>query len=480
MTFTIVRIISVILGIIGTTYIIPIATALFCGENQVILSFLIPMIISWIFAAVMLVLGKNKPARLNTRSSFIIVALAWIFGSLFGAIPLYASGAIPSLTDAVFESVSGFTTTGATILSEIETLPRSINLWRCQTHWLGGMGIVALTVALLPLLGVGGFQLIKAETTGPEKGKFTPKIATTAKLLWFIYFGFTILQCILLKIAGMDFIDALSHAFATLGTGGFSTRNASVGGYNSAAIDVICTVFMLLAAVNFSLYYSLFTGKFTDLKNNSEFKALIVLVITTILAITLIEIKQYGNFFTSLRYSSFQVASILSTTGFATDDFTLWRPAAQAIIFALFFIGGSSGSTSGGVKIIRWVVLFKQLKNEIKKLLHPAGIFTIQLDKRAGRKDVVFSVASFFIMYFILLAITTFIACLSGLDIFSSFTGALSMVGNIGPGFNQLGPSCNYGGLAGFVKLWYCFAMLAGRLEFYTMMIFFFPDYWKK
>lgn len=479
-TFTVVKIISVILAIIGTTFLLPIGVALVYGETGVLLSFIIPMAASWIFAFLMLYFGRKKSTNLSTRSSFVIVALAWIFASLFGAVPFYFSGTIPSLTDAVFESVSGFSTTGATILQEIETLPRSINLWRCQTHWLGGMGIVALTVALLPLLGVGGFQLIKAETTGPEKGKFTPKIANTAKVLWFIYLGLTILQTILLRIAGMDFVDSLSHAFATLGTGGFSTRNASIGSYNSAAIDIICTIFMILASVNFTLYFMLFTGKLSDVKKNSELKAFIWILFVSILLVTLFELRRYGSFFTSLRYSSFQIASIISTTGFATDDYTTWFPASQAIIFALFFIGGCSGSTAGGVKVVRWVVLFKQVKNEIQRMLHPHGIFTIQLDDRVSRKDVVFSVASFFLLYFILLAATTFFASLFGIDLLTSFSGALSMVGNVGPAFNLLGPSYNYSLLPVAVKWWYCFAMLAGRLEFYTMMIFFFPAYWKK
>lgn len=478
--FTVFKIVTVILAIIGTTYIVPIITALAYGETGVLLSFIIPMVCSWALAFCTLFFGRKKSTTLSTRSGFVTVAFAWIFAALFGAIPLYASGAIPSVTDAVFESVSGFSTTGATILSEIETLPRSINLWRCQTHWLGGMGIVALTVALLPLLGVGGFQLIKAETTGPEKGKVTPKIANTAKVLWFIYLGLTVIQAILLKIAGMDWVDSISHAFATLGTGGFSTRNASIGAYNSVAIEVICTVFMFLAAVNFSLYFLLFTGKISDIKTNSEFKALIGIVVTTLVLVTLSEIRTYGSFFTSLRYSSFQIASILSTTGFSTSDFTLWTPFGQTIIFALFFIGGSSGSTSGGVKIVRWVVLFKQLKNEVLRMIHPHGIFTIQLDGRVGRKDVVFNVAAFFVLYFTLLAFTTLFASLFGVDLFSSFTGALSMVGNIGPGFNALGPSCNYGFLPVPVKWCYCFAMLAGRLEIYTILIFFFPSYWKK
>ena len=480
MTFTVLRIISFIVAIVGTTYLIPEAVALYCGETQLIPYFFVPMVVFWIIAAIFIVVGRKKSTTLSIRSSFVVVALSWISVSIYGALPLYLSGAIPDFTDAIFESVSGFTTTGATILSQIETLPRTINLWRCQMHWLGGMGIVALTVALLPILGVGGFQLIKAETTGPEKGKLTAKITTTAKALWFIYVGMTALQTVLLKLAGMDFIDALCHAFATLGTGGFSTKNASVGAFSSAAADWICTVFMFLAGINFSLYYYAITRKFQEICESTELKAYIFINAAAILLITLIESGTYKNIAESLRYAAFQVTSIISTTGFATTDYTEWKPASQAVIFILFFIGGCSGSTAGGIKVIRWVILAKQLRNELLKTLHPHGIFTIRIDRRPGRKDIVFSVAAFVFIYMLVLAIATFTASLFGLDLLSSFTGALSMIGNIGPAFNALGPSCNYGFLPAATKWMYSFLMIAGRLEFFTLIIFFSPSFWKK
>ena len=474
------RVVCVLLGIVGTTFLVPLVTALACGEQQVLLPFAVPMLCSWITAAAGFFLGHGRKTTLSTRGAFAVVALGWISASLFGAVPLYASGAIPSVTDAVFESVSGFSTTGASILSDIEALPRSINLWRCQTHWLGGMGIVALTVALLPILGVGGFQLIKAETTGPEKGKLTPKITTTAKVLWFIYMGMTAVQALLLRLAGMDWIDAVSHAFSTLGTGGFSTRNASIGAYNSPAIDCICTVFMFLAGINFSLYFYAFTGKFADVRKDSELRAYLLVVFAAVLFVTCCNLPTYGGLLNSLRYSAFQVLSILSTAGFATDDFTTWVPAAQLVIFALFLIGGCSGSTGGGIKVIRWVILGKQLHNEILRMLHPHGVFTVRINKRAGRKDVVFTVTAFMFLYVLLVSVTSLFTTLFGLDIFSSFTGAMSMIGNIGPGFNQLGPSHNFGFLPAAVKWWYSLMMITGRLEFYTIVIFFVPSFWRK
>jgi trk system potassium uptake protein TrkH len=477
---SLLKISSILLSIVGVLFAIPLGVAFYYGESQVYLSFIIPMAVSFVFVAAVNFPTRHRKITMNTRQTFLIVALSWVVVSLMGAIPLYASGSIPRFVDALFESVSGFSTTGSTILSEIETLPKSINMLRCLTHWIGGMGIVTLTVALLPLLGVGGFQLIKAETTGPEKGKVTARITTTAKILWLIYLGFTVAETIALKIAGMTFSDALSHAFATLGTGGFSTRNSSIGAYNSVAIDVIIMIFMFLSGINFSLYFYIITRKFSDIGTNSEFKAYLVIIFALIAAVTVSLIGYYGSFGSSLRYSSFQVISLMTTTGFSTADFMDWPAVTQFLLFVTFFIGGCSGSTSGGVKVIRWLVLGKQVQNETRKMLHPHGVFAIRLNGRPGRKDIVFNVAAFMVVYFGLVAVTTFVGCLGKLDVWSAFTGALSMVGNIGPGYAMLGPSQNFGFLPDFVKYWYSFAMLAGRLELYTMIIFFLPVYWEK
>ena len=339
----ILKIISVLLAIVGTTYLIPIITAISFKEFSYIIYFLIPMIFSWILCLSVYASTKKIKIHLSTKLTFAVVALAWIFTSVFAAIPFYSSGAIPSFTDAFFESVSGFTTTGASIVQNIEALPKCMNMLRALTHWLGGMGIVALTVALLPILGVGGFQLIKAETTGPEKGKVTPKITTTAKALWTIYFVLTVLETILLMLFGMNFYEALCHSFSTLGTGGFSTRNESVKAFNSAGIDIVITIFMFLAGINFSLYYHLFKGKFRVIKENSELKAyfFIVLIFTFLIAIFIL--PDYKNFAESLRYSAFNVLTIMSTTGFANADYTQWAMPAQFLLFILFIIGGCSG-----------------------------------------------------------------------------------------------------------------------------------------
>jgi trk system potassium uptake protein TrkH len=478
--FIFARLIFIILAIVGLSLVFPILTALSCGELSVIPSFALPLGVSVLIGAIFYFAGKKTKINFSIRNVFAFVALAWISISVFGSVPLLLSGVIPNFYDALFESVSGFSTTGATILSDVESIPRSINFWRCQMHWLGGMGIIALTVALLPLLGVGSFQLIKAESTGPEKGQITPKMANTAKTLWLLYVGFTVAHAIALKICGMDVIDSICHAFSTLGTGGFSSKNASIGAYNSLAIEIVCTVFMFLAGVNFSLYFYVITGKFDEVKKNSELKAYISLFLICIGVITLVLVPHYGSFAKALRYSSFQVASVMTTTGYATDDFTTWPNAAQFFIFLLFFTGGCSGSTSGGFKIIRWVVLKKQAKNEMLRMLHPHGVFTISLNDKPGRKDLVFNVAAFAFVYLMLVMISTMISTFCGLDIFTSLTASLSMTGSIGPAFGKLNPSQNFGIIPPFLKYWYCFVMIAGRLELYNLIIFLFPDYWKK
>lgn len=474
--FVFVRIFAIILSIIGTSFLLPVAVAFFYGEYSAILPFLIPMAASWIFGAAFYFPGKKTPVKLGTKSVFVFVSFAWIAISFFGAIPLYAGGWIGDFTSAVFEAVSGFTTTGATVLADVEILPRSVNLWRMEMHWLGGMGIIALTTAVLPLLGVGGFALVKAESTGPEKGKITPKMANTAKALWGIYLALTILQTVILMFCGMDFVDALSHTFSTLGTGGFSSKNASIGGFNSLSAEIVCTVFMFLAGVNFSLYFYAITRKFSELKNNSEFKAYISIFVTVIICLALSLVKYYGGFAKALRYASFQVASIMTTTGFVTADFLQWPSVSQFFIFLLFFIGGCSGSTAGSFKVIRWVILAKKARVEMLKMIHPHGVFTVRVNGSAGREDLVLNIASFVFVYFCLAFISTFAATLGGIPLFESFTASLSMLGNIGPAF---GPFADYGWIPTFLKWIFSFMMIAGRLEIYNLIILFTKDFWK-
>lgn len=472
------KIIFMILAIVALSFSLPIAVAIYKGEFELISAFLWPMVPILLLATLFFFIYRDK-IILSTRGGIVLVALAWVTTSFLGAIPLFLSGYFPSFADAIFESVSGLTTTGSTVLKNVDAVPMTIHLWRCQMHWLGGMGIVALTVALFPLLGVGGFRLIKSETTGPNKGKVTAKITETAKILWFIYLGLTVLQMLLLMIAGMGFFDALCHSFATLGTGGFSTKGKSLAFFNSWQIDLICSIFMMLAGINFSLYFLLFTGHIKDILMNSEFKAYIKIILVATIAIAISIMGQYG-FFNAFRHSFFQVTSIITTTGFASADYDTWSAFPKMVILTLMFIGGCSGSTAGGIKVIRWLILKKQAKNEMSRLLFPHGIFSIQLDGRPGRKDVVYSIAGFIYCYFILTLITAFVAVFDGADLTSSITAALALVGNVGPGFARVGPAGNFAFFSPFAKYFFSFAMLAGRLELYTMIIYFLPVFWKK
>ena len=471
MTFSFLRILTYVLGLVGTSLLLPLGIAVWKDETAMVPVFLVPMLLGWGVATMFWLQARGRPRVFDVQHAFGTVGGIWVAICVFGALPLYFSGYFPSFTDAVLESVSGFTTTRASVLSDIEALPRSINLWRCETHWLGGLGVIALAVALIPLLGIGGFRLIKAETTGPDKAKLTSLIANTAKTLWFIYFMLTVVQTLLLWSVGLDVVDALAHAFSTMGTGGFSTRNASVGAFGLPAAEWICTLFMLLATVNFTLYYRLLTGRFGDVARDSELRTLLAIVFGAILFATAAECRSWDGLGTTLRAAAFQVVSVISTTGFMTDDYLAWRPAAQVAIFLLFFVGGCSGSTAGGIKVIRWTVLGKQLRNEVHRILHPHQFFTLSINGSSGREAFVPVVASFVFVYMLLVLVTTFAGALAGLDVFTAFTGALSMVGNVGPAFGQLGPTSNYGALAAPLKWFYMFAMLAGRLEIYTLLI---------
>ncbi len=471
MSFSVIRIFSYMLGIVGAALLLPFTVGCLHGEERAAIAFGVPMAASLATALAFWYGQKGGVKTISVEGAFIVVGGIWIVIGLFGALPFYLSGAAATFTDAVFESVSGFTTTGATVMANVEALPKSVNLWRCQTHWLGGMGVIALAVALIPLLGVGGFRMIKAETTGPEKGKLTSRIATTAKTLWCVYFTFTMVQTLLLRHFGMSWFDALCHAFSTMGTGGFSTYNDSVAHFNSAAVDWTCTAFMLLASVNFTLYFNVITFRIREVFLDTELRGFLLIVLVAVGAVTLIELPQYGDALETLRYSAFQVASIVSTTGFVTADYARWLPGAQMVLLVLFLIGGCSGSTAGGVKVVRWAILWKQLKNEFRRLLHPHEIVSLRLNALSGREEFVPLVASFLFVYMLLVAVTSLVGALSGLGLVESVTGALSMIGNVGPAFGALGPTETFASLHWAVKWWYSLVMIAGRLEIYTVLI---------
>jgi trk system potassium uptake protein TrkH len=477
-------ILAVLLGVTGLLMAPALLLAAVSGEPGMIPSFALPMALvlgAALGALVPLVrLNKKSPFRLSPRDSFLLVFLTWACASLMGALPYYLAGEGIGFTDAVFESACGFATTGATTIADIEALPRSLLLWRSMTHWAGGMGIVLLTAALMPLLGVGGFQLVKAEAPGPEKERVTPKITATAKSLWIVYCALTAVLTLLYFAGGMDWFDALCHSFTTMASGGVSTKNGGIGFYRSGFIEGTATVFMLLAGLNFNLYYRLLRGKFRETLSNTEGRAYLGIFLAAAAVVTVSLLPVYGSFPEALRRGAFQTASILSTTGSAIADYETWPKTAQVVLFILMFIGGCSGSTAGGIKVIRHVVLCKQAGNELRRVISPQGIFSVRLNRKVGRKDVIYGVAGFIFLYMMVVMVTTLITAASGTDVFSAFSAALSVTGNLGIGFGAAGPVRHFGEFPAHIKWLFSLVMIAGRLELWTVFVLFTPEYWRR
>ncbi|MDL2228778.1 TrkH family potassium uptake protein [Treponema sp. OttesenSCG-928-L16] len=473
-----VKIQLLILAFAALFMLFPLIVSLVYGEG-LCRAYFIPMLIVLLPLGLVLFLTRGEKITLASSDGLLVVFSVWVLSALLGAFPYILSGTAASWTDAVFESVSGFTTTGATVYEDVESLPRSILLWRGLTHWLGGMGIVVLTVALLPVLGAGGFQMLRAESPGPESEKFTPRITETAKILWSFYVGFSFLQMILLMLGGMGWLDAAVHAFSTMSTGGFSTRNGSIASYRSPWIEWVCTVFMILAGFNFTLYFRLIRGKFRDVFNNTEAKTYVLIILLSAAAVCLAILPAGASAEESLRKGLFHTASLITTTGFAAADHGRWAPLAQGILFFLMFIGGCSGSTAGGVKVIRHVILFKQAGNELKKQLYPRGVFTISLNKKEGDKHLVYGAAGFVFAYLLSVLTVTLAVSSCGIDIFSSLNAALITIGNIGLGLAGTGPGYTFAGFPPYLKWLFSFVMIAGRLELWTALVFFSKNYWR-
>jgi len=463
----VLRVVSVLLIIIAFFMLIPFFIAFSHNEKEIYQSFLIPICLIFIVCGSTLYLTrKNRKNIISTRDGFLLVSIGWIGAAFFSCLPFYLSGSIPHFVDAFFETMSGYTTTGASILTNIEILPESILFWRSLTHWLGGMGIVVLTVAIFPLLGVGGLQLIKAEAPGPTVDKITPKIAETAKILWFIYLALTVAETLFLLAGGMSLYDSLTHTFGTLATGGFSPKNGSVGHYNSAYFDVVITAFMLMAGTNFILYFKLITGDVGSIFGNTELKVYLSIFFV---AMMVIAFTNYGRIYNSLgrslRFAGFQAASILTTTGYTTANYAQWPMLSRVILFILMFIGGSSGSTGGGIKVIRIVTLFKQGFNEMKYLIYPRGVFQIKVSGGTVKKEILYAISGFVFLYILLLLFTALIVATGGNDILTSLTTALVTLGNIGPGFGKISPAGNYAFYPDYIKWYLSFIMMAGKSQ---------------
>lgn len=456
----------------------------FIYKEDDLFAHLISSLITFLFGLILWFMTKIplKVNEIERKDAFLIAALFWFSASSFGALPYIVYGVFSSPLDAIFESVAGFTTTGASALSNIEVLPHGILFWRNFTQWLGGMGIIVLAIAILPKLSVGGMQLIRLEAPGPTTEKLTPKLAVTAKKLWTVYIALSFVLVVILLFGGMSLYDSILHSLSTMSTGGFSSKNTSIAAYDSSFIDVVITIFMFLAGINFVLHYSVFTGKISKIFKSSELKFYIFLNLIFIILITS-QIKGdiYSGFFESLRFASFQVISVSTTTGFATADFNLWPELSKFILLSLMFMGACSGSTSGSVKIIRILILIKKVLQKLEKLVYPKIVSPIRHEGKVVDEETVSGITSFFLLYiFVTVASTMIILITEDLDILTGLSAVAATLGNVGPGLGLVGPTGNYSELSGFTKIFLSILMIVGRLELYAIMVFFTPAFWRK
>ncbi|NLV47798.1 MAG: TrkH family potassium uptake protein [Clostridiaceae bacterium] len=430
-----------------------------------------------------LALVQFRPVKkgLYARDGLAIVSLGWIGLSLFGAMPFYFSGEIPVIVDAIFESVSGFTTTGASILTDVERLSKGLLFWRSFTHWIGGMGVLLLTLAILPLAGAGAVHILRAESPGPSPGKLVPKLAQTAKILYILYLGLTVAEVIALLIAGMPFFDALIHAFGTAGTGGFSNRNSSVGAYNSLTIDIIIGVFMLLFGISFALHYQLIRGNWRSVLKDEELRFYLLVVAASVLLITWdVGRHQIMGWGETLRHSFFQVSSIITTTGFTTHNFDDWPTLSKSILVVLMLIGASAGSTGGGIKCIRILMVLKMIRRELVRMKHPQVVQGIRIGKRLVDQQVLMGSTLFVLFYLIIMTVAIFIVSIEARDMVTSFTAVVACLSNIGPGLGLVGPTGHYADFSQFVKVVLSICMLIGRLEIMPVVLLALPSFWRR
>lgn len=440
-----------------------------------------------------MLLTRKHSKEMNKREGYIVVTFGWIIMSLSGTLPYVLTGSIPNFTNAFFETMSGYTTTGASILNDIEAVPYGVLFWRSTTHWIGGMGIIVLAIAILPLLGIGGMQLFAAEAPGPSADKLHPRITDTAKRLWLIYFGYTAAETLLLQLAGMSFFDAINHAMATLSTGGFSTKNASLAYWNhEPIIQYIVILFMFLAGTNFVLSYFAFKGKIQKVIRDDEFKLYFWFVaIFTLISAVIIYFKAdvsissiahpmvWGEAESAFRHALFQVLTVITTTGFISADYTLWTPFLVVFFFGLMFLGGSAGSTSGGVKVVRHLILIRNGFLEFRRALHPNAILPVRYNKRAIDGTIVFNILGFFILYMLSFIVGALGFSMFQIDFESAIGLSASSLGNVGPALGSFGPVNNYAALPPLAQWWASFLMLMGRLELFTVLILLSPFFWR-
>lgn len=428
----------------------------------------------------MLTLLRPLNDNLRAREGFAIVALSWIFVSFFGAVPFVIHGCIPSMVDAFFEITSGFTTTGATLLTDVESIPKGLLFWRSFTHWAGGMGVLVLTLALMPKIGTRSIHLMRAESPGPSVDKLVPRVGTYAKILYKLYIGLSLAMLACLLLAGMNLYDALINVFGTAGTGGFSNYNLSISAFNNPAVEIIIAVFMAMFGVNFSIYYFLLHKNWKDVWHNSELKTYLALLLGASVVIALnIMPTLHSGFFHALRYSFFQVSSLLTSTGFATADFNLWPQLSRTLLVGLMVIGACAGSTGGGVKVIRFQLLFKGMVNEIRRTIHPKSVSTVKLDGHTVSDNTISGVYAFFFAYMFILMISVAILSLDGFSLETNLTSVITTLSNIGPGLDMVGPRGNFSAFSDLSKLVLSLDMLIGRLEIFPILMLVSPNAWR-
>ncbi|NVM20320.1 MAG: TrkH family potassium uptake protein [Desulfobacterales bacterium] len=424
---------------------------------------------------------SSKGEIMSHREGMGVVAIGWTAAGFFGALPYYWGGVFNSFADAFFESISGFTTTGASVLTQIEAVPQGFLFWRSLTHWLGGMGIIVLSLAILPLLGIGGMQLYKAEVPGPVPDKLKPRIRDTAMVLWKVYVLFSATETALLMLGGMDLFEALCHTFGTMATGGFSTRNASIASYQSPYIDTVVILFMLFAGINFSLHYQCLKGDPLSFWRNSEFRFFMGVVAIFAVAVTFnVYHAVYETFSQAVRFGAFQVVSIITTTGYTTADFERWPPLAQSILLFCMFLGASAGSTGGGMKCLRIMLLLKHSYKQLFSLIHPRAVTQVKLAGRPISNQVLHSIWGYFMLYLGMFILCSFFLAAMGVDVVTSFAAVAATIGNIGPGLGLVGPAENYAHIPALGKWLLILCMLLGRLEIYTVLVLFVPEFWRK
>lgn len=468
-----------IIRIEGALLAIPTFVAFWYKESHEAIAF-IATIIACLMVGTLLIRREPQNKRIYGREGFVVVALSWIVMSLLGAFPFYLSGTINGYINCFFETVSGFTTTGATILTEIEGLPMSILFWRSFTHWIGGMGILVFTLAIIPLGDDRTMYLMKAEAPGPMVSKLVPKVKSTAMLLYKIYIALTIIEMVLLLLGGMPLFDSIVNAFSTAGTGGFAIKNASIAGYNNAYFEYVITVFMLLFGVNFNLYYLMILKDVKNIWKNEELRYYIGIVFASIALITVNIYHMYPTLESAFRHAAFQVAAIVTTTGFATANFDVWPEFSKTLIFCLTILGACAGSTGGGIKVSRVIILVKSAYREIKRIVHPRSVNLIKLDGAKIEEDIISGVTGYIVVYLLLLLGSFILISLDNYDFITSLTSVVTCLGNVGPGFAMVGPEENFLFFSGFSKVVLCMDMLLGRLEIFPIIMLFTPSIWKK